>query len=175
MQTIMWLILGATLAAAAWVDYAKQRRINPPLAAPVVLDGISIQLPQGWEPQNLADEPGAVSLLHDPHFDDELIISIWRRGLTEMLGINSDWRSHGGREMGRIDIGDQPSKLFYQQEVVGDYSVMSRLVASRELPDGRILSIGLAVPLPSSISELDRERNLIRRIAASVTIPPANQ
>lgn len=170
-QAIMWLVLACTVGAAELVNRSKFRAVNVPLGEVVQFEGFSIQLPADWERiENVED---ALAVYRDSSFGDVLEITLHRPSFFDMLSLGAN---RGGRLFEEIDFGGQTVPLLANPSRSADDEPQVNLSASRSLPSGRILTLSLSFPYNGSYL---RERNLVKRIAASakVDIPrqdPAN-
>jgi hypothetical protein len=165
-QTIMWLILGATVGAAALVNQSKQRAMSAPLGDPEQLRGISIRLPSHWE--NLdEDADGDQFIRRDPDFLRYLVVSYRQLGITDMFRLGAEPPEAGMGFVEEIDLGGQPARLMQQR---GSAEPVRELTVSRRLPQAREVSISLIVRDTGRRSDISREVELIKRVAASVEI-----
>lgn len=165
-QTIMWLILGATVGAAALVNQSKQRAMSAPLGDPEQLRGITVRLPSHWE--NLDEEAEGDQLIrHDPPFARYLVVTYRQLGITDMFRLATDPPEEGMAFVEEIDFGGQPARLMQQR---GSPEPVKELTVSRRLPQAREVSISLIVRDTGRRSDISREVELIKRVAASVEI-----
>jgi hypothetical protein len=156
MQGIMWLILGATVGAAALVDRIKKDEMYVALA-PMVFDDFSVSLPKGWDSLDTANDPRVLTAVGDPNLGDEVHISRGRMSIA-------------GKVLERIPIGDATGNLRLVISPQDDGSTEVELIAARMMPSGPPLTITLITDLPPSSEALQPEIDLIKRIAASVKI-----
>lgn len=165
MQSIMWLILGATVGAAGIVSHFKRQSLKPVLGEPQQIQGISVRLPLGWIDRE--DESDDRTLIRShPQFADVLIVSVTRQSSST---VEAETRSTRVKE---IDLGGEPSKLVIIRHLVRSGETIPELNVSRNLPNNRKVTISLAVPGARRASELGLEIDLIERIAASVKLDP---
>lgn len=152
MQAIMWVILGATVAAAALVDRVRVKAINAELGDAVQLDGISVRMPQGWAlPWRDFNDPTNIVRI-DPRTKDLLVVSL-RPALNPSEG----------HQVGEIPVGDEPDVLTRLDE-----KDATTLRVRRVLADGSLLSISLT--FQHNPRHFGRKEDLIKRVAASVKV-----
>lgn len=167
----MWLILGATVGAAALVNRVKEAALHPALAERVQVDGISVSLPEGWV--NLDHEGETDEILRrDPRTGDLVIIAVRQLGFDEIYGMTQ--RSRGSQPMflDEIELGGAPARLMIDRVTIGRVQGIPALVAARRLPQLREITITFLAPAADKRPSLSREVDLIKRIAASVEVDP---
>src|SRR3954469_25813959 len=60
LQVVMWLIFGASLGLAAYIDHRKSVQLDVRLGEPRPLGRLTVRLPQGWEVEDDAGPPQAL-------------------------------------------------------------------------------------------------------------------
>ncbi len=160
MQSIMWVVLGATVGAAALVDRAKQRALHFELGEPMQLEGFSIRLPQDWVASDEFEATPDTIIRKDPNFGDFLAIATRPRSLTEFFGLGND----GPQE--RIPVGNQLAPLTMR---VDREQQQIELRVTRLLPSGRVLTLSL-LTTELDRRHLQREKDVLKKVAASVQV-----
>jgi hypothetical protein len=164
MQGIMWVILGATVGAAALVNQTKQRALKVVLDPARKFDGFSIQLPRGWDNTDVSQDENEIVAVVDPAIGDELSVSS-----TGSRHINNF-----GRPIATVSIAGQTSKItLYTVPPSEDGPPLSRLGVTRDLDGGRVLVIALLSPniaRRGDLTPLDYEIEIMKKVAASVQL-----
>jgi hypothetical protein len=60
LQVVMWLIFGASLGLAAYIDHRKSGQLDVRLGEPRTLGRLTVRLPHGWEVEEDAGPPQAL-------------------------------------------------------------------------------------------------------------------
>lgn len=185
MQSIMWIILAATIGLAAVVNYRQRGMVNADLGEPRRIDGLSIRLPRGWNDAEERIESNALIEVDEPHFE------LWSRTISVSFGrpsFDQVLRTLGGngdgagvvRHTEKIELGGEEAVLAVRRKL--EYPsprgsiYLNTTSAARQFSNGRILSITLRVYTRGGKDEMQRDIDLIKRIAASVEVdPPADE
>jgi hypothetical protein len=175
MQIIMWVILGATIGLAALVDRHLGNRLDVRLGEPRELPGLTVRLPLGWETEDTSDDPQTLVYLFDRSNRRAMDVRVERPGLSELLGLGGRSRRPTRELISQIPFGDGTGQLTRRVGSLQSGSSYVELTASRGLARGGTLSISLTAPISSSQADLGREIDLIKRVAASVTINSASE
>jgi hypothetical protein len=189
MQSIMWVILGATVGLAALVSHVRRSALETRLSAPITYRGVSVQLPAKWSISKSQDPQSPVILTateasgNDDANDDEggRVVRIVRDPLTTRSAPLEYAR-------GRLNPGDQiptreaditlagaPGILLSAprmhvakslQDMIAPRGADSALCAATIPPSGRPLAVELDAPGEVRPEQID----LIQRIAASIKL-----
>ena len=65
LQVVMWLIFGASLGLAAYIDHRRSGTLDVALLEPRTFGRISVRLPKGWDIEGEAGPPQALAATHD--------------------------------------------------------------------------------------------------------------
>lgn len=60
LQVVMWLIFGASLGLAAYIDHRKSAQLDVTLGEPRTVGRLVVRLPKGWEVEEPAGTPQAL-------------------------------------------------------------------------------------------------------------------
>ena len=156
MQAIMWLILGATIGAAALLDRAKHQQFYVRLGDPTAFEGFTINLPADWDALDTRDDSEVVAAMSDPKSDDKIIIARGRGGSI-------------GTVLGKIQIGDYSANLIMRIHRKSSGEI-TELIAWREVAGELPLEIILFTDSLSQRDELQSKIDLMKRVAATVRI-----
>jgi hypothetical protein len=156
MQAIMWLILGATIGAAALVDHIKQQNLYVLLDQPTSFGDFSVRLPAGWKQVDDSGSALVATALVDQDLGDEIILMRARVPVT-------------GKLIGKVQVGDFTGNLLISTREDEGQSE-TQLMVTRPMPGARPLVIMLLTDGPPRKSELQGQIDLITRIAASVRV-----
>ena len=169
MQSIMWVVLGASIGTAALIDRHKSSTIDARLGAPRTLPhDIKVKLPEGWEETEEASGDVLASL-EDPEYARGIKIELHSRSWDDVRNLFSNARQIA--PLGSIPIGDDEGTLTYKRDRT-EIDTYSEFTARRNLAGGKSLIITLTIDgYFRKQSELNREQKLIEQIAASVEIP----
>jgi hypothetical protein len=169
MQSIMWIVLLATVGLAAMVDRAKARAMYAALDDPVHFGNISMRLPSGWEP---VDDPDHSSLVHlsDDNHARHLWVTVRRPSLMKMFIPGPQARPSMRFTTEKIPMGDVEGTLTIYPRVEDQFELLE---AQRLLPSGGTLEIHMESLSINRRSAHPANVDLIKRIAASVEIGPA--
>jgi hypothetical protein len=181
MQTIMWLILGATIGLAALVDHRQHKFLSADLGEPRQFEGFSIRLPSAWSAPEDQRNPQAVVEVAEPYFDyDGRVISVTLKQPSLVDAVSA--LAGAGREEGTIKLSEKipmgdgmgtlmVRKLVVQHPLWGMLYSSTNVTASRTLPSGKMLIIELTRGGGrSNKKQQDRDVELMKRIAAAVKI-----
>lgn len=171
MQGIMWLILGATIGAAALVDHLKEAGLHPSLAERVELNGVTFNLPSGWT--NLDHEVENDQIMRgDPRLGDLVLVSVRQMGFDEVFGQTQ--RAPGARPvfLDEIPLGEFTGRLVFDRVKISGVDDVPALVVSGRIPQARSLEIAVMAPSARDREDVNREIDLIKRIAESVKVDP---
>jgi hypothetical protein len=165
MQSIMWVILGATIGVAALVDRQKSQKLEVKLGEPTKMEGgISIRLPRGWKEMDTPRGNETLIALEDTAFDRMISVQL------DQLSISDLFVNRGrGTLQEQIPIGDGSGTL--SRRIFEEEGIL-RYMATRVLPRGRVLTIVLETSATLSPQQLKGEKDLIKQIAASVKVEP---
>ena len=164
MQTIMWVILGATIGVAALVDRQKSLKLEVKLGEHTKLEGgISIRLPAGWKEVDIPGGNDMLIAVEDTTFDRAISVQLEQMSLSDLFG------GRRGTLQEQIPMGDASGTL--SRRVYEEQGVL-RYIATRVLTRGRILTIMLQTSAMLSPQQLKGEKDLIKQIAASVKVEP---
>jgi len=165
MQTIMWVILGATIGVAALVDRQKASKLEVKLGEPTKLDGgISIRLPAGWKEIDVPGGSETLIAVEDTAFDRAISVQLEQLSISDLL----IGRGRGTLQE-QIPFGDGSGTL--SRRVYEEQGIL-RYMATRVLPRWRLLTITLETSAMLSPQQLKAEKDLIKQIAASVKVEP---
>jgi hypothetical protein len=179
MQSIMWIILGATIGLAALVDHKRYSALNADLGEPRQFKAFSIRLPAAWTAPEESLNSKSLIEVREPYFGDEgRIISVMLKqpSIGEAIAVLTG--ADDGGEVKReesVPMGDTEGRLVVRRilkthplfEIKYPVTVItvSRMIGDKMLiieldPQGG----------RSSRKELDRDVDLMKRIAASVKV-----
>jgi hypothetical protein len=173
MQAIMWVILGATVAAAALVNRVKEAALHPSLGERVELDGVSVGLPSGWKNLDHEAETGEIIRV-DPNSGILLQVAVHQVGFQELYGMTQRTPGARARYLDEIDLGGAPARLMLDQFNIGRGESLPALIATRRLPQLREIAITVISPNVDERSRFYHEIDLIKRVAASVKVVPSS-
>ncbi len=180
MQSIMWMILGATIGLAALVDHKRYNAMNADLGEPRQFKGFSIRLPAAW---TAPEEPlNAKSLIEvrEPYFGDEgRIISVMLKqpsiadAIVALTNTTDDSESVKREES--VPMGDSDGRLVVRR-ILKTHPLfelkypVTVITVSRMIGDKMLIVELDPQGGRSSRKELDRDVDLMKRIAASVKV-----
>jgi hypothetical protein len=185
MQAIMWVILGATLAVAALVDSHKTRSLEVRLGDPIPLTNATIRVPRGWLLESPEESTSTIQL-REPGME------MWGRTIEIEIGKSSPAISlfklfSGSSSKGTVDksevipFGDADGTLVTRHvDDDGRFSQFTgarvwRFTATRDLRDGRFVTLMLEDIGQPDKRERVRDANLVKEMAASFKLAPTTQ
>ena len=163
-QVIMWLVLAATVGAAAWVDTELRE-----LGAPITFDGITLQPPKRWNPTDEHDGENVLELRERGESDLARTLTVRRPSLS----IRSIFRGAPKRsEQVTLADGVVAKISVVETRVAADPEVgtVSQLevVAVFTPPAGDALAMTLSQYSVSPRSDTARNEELMKRILETV-------
>ena len=193
MQSIMWIILGATVGLAALVSYQRGSSGETRLVDPITYRGATVPLPKGWTITKTADELSPVLLTatepkRDNNGDEDSggrILRIVREPLASYRAPieyalsrfhyrETDPKVIEGKNY--MAIGGSPGELLYQNREVapkslqeamsGEGRLVKTICAATVAPSGR----GVAIELEGDGIVDPRDIDLVKRIAAALKL-----
>lgn len=60
LQAVTWLVLGGSMALAAWIDHRRSSQFDVGLGEPRTVGRLTLRLPKGWEVEGPAGTPLAI-------------------------------------------------------------------------------------------------------------------
>lgn len=165
MQSIMWIVLLATVGLAAIVDRAKARSLFSELDEPVTFTNFSIRLPAGWETVD-EGEPGALIQLLDEDHMRLITVSVRRPNFLDMLMPSDAPARSARRTTEQVKVGDGDGTLTIYPAVGGRVEVLN---VQRLIPGVGTVEIEMQSPAGDKRRAHPANIDLIKRVAASVT------
>jgi hypothetical protein len=180
MQSAMWVILGATVGLAALLDRQKHIDNRPALAAPLQCGAIRLQVPLHWMIEFSA--PGMVTATESGVYPPLHLLQVTVAPPAEQGLVDQLLRKENPTDPPQpVKFGVPASlmgTLYTWQEPIeedGEAHAFGRVIATTVLPNGPEVTLRMEhLARDTQALDLDDDVDLVRRIAATVQIAPAD-